>query len=353
MEPQTQYIFKRPLWRRALPLLVLSAMWGSVLVLLYAVAGHPSDKFSHIVATGYKWAVTKGITLPKGVIVAAILSLPLIYIAYWGFEQLLITSQAIIRLLPFGFRRSLRWDEMDEVMIDHVEVRFEGGLTALKVMTFYATPSRFLPFRRRLRLTNREFECYHHVERIASDVSIPAIAARKRREIEVENRPACFAERNTGDGVRCLIFVVIAVAALAIYALNSLWPGSLLFLRPFFPLVAGLAVVLAARMYFYRQIGVDQSNIYIMRRNWTRKKIPLDTLADVRVLDNRMRILVRNGKGRKVRQVFKTRRFIRNRGVLLRLIREMAESRRVLNAVPVSKPARTPVVTPANLPASA
>ena len=222
-------------------------------------------------------------------------------------------------------------------MIEHIENMFEGKRTAKKVMTLFAIPRFHLPFRRRMRVTNREFECYHQAERLATQVAIPAITERKRQEIQESGRPATFAERMPGGSTKCLVYFLGAALLTGACMSDVAWLPLLAETRPWAPYVAGFLFFLSLRAFFFRQIGVDRDNIYIMRRDWVSRKIPIHSVADVRVLDNRMRILVTDPKSGAERQAYKTSHFIRNRGVLLQLIREMVEAHHETEATPITE----------------
>jgi hypothetical protein len=327
-----RYVFRKPLWRKVVPGLLLAVVWTVPFILLHASlrAGNPN-----MMDVGAKWLLQHGITTTRACWIAAGLSLPLLLWLYYGCETLVVTPEAIVRRLPFARRQTLRWTEVDEVLIEHIESRMEGSATMKKVMTLYAVPQRWVPWRAIMKVSNREFEGFHQVERLVAQVSIPAIAARKRAEIAAKQKPARFVVRDPGEDVWVLIYAVSGVALLVLWGLDQLWPAILLSARPYVAALAVLVELLAVRKFLYRQIGMDEKNIYIMRRNWVMRTIPIDLIADVRVRDNSMRIFARKNEKAKPRVAFKTRRFIRNRGVLLRLIREAHDARRIQDATPI------------------
>lgn len=336
MTHESQYIFRKPLWRRIIPPLLLVGVWAVPVTLLVMVTkAHEHGVEASMADAAVLYIVKKGVTVEKTAWIAGFLSIPLLAWLFSGFEKLIITPHAMVRRSIFGRRQALRWNEVDEVLIEHVEARLEGRSTARKILTLYAVKRKFVPWRRRLKVTNRQFEGYHHVERIASQVSIPAIAARKRMEIAARHKPARFAMRAPLDDILAVFLVIAGLALFATGGLDRIWTERLIAIRPYVIGLAALLEVIALKKFFYRQIGIDEKNLYVMRRDWITKTIPLDTIEDVRVLDNRLRIFARRGKAQKPSQVFRTKRFIRNRGVLLRLIREAHEARRMQDETPI------------------
>ena len=87
--------------------------------------------------------------------------------------------------------------------------------------------------------------------------------------------------------------------------------------------------------FFYRQVGVDHENVYVMRQRWIMKRIPIDNIADIQIRENQMRVYAFVKDPEVPKQVFKTNKYVRNRGVMLRLIREIYDIRRNMDAVPI------------------
>lgn len=334
MSSRVEYVFHKPLWRKIVPILLLLVAWAIPALLIYATT-HRGEGLSASIATlAAQWLIGIGVTIKRTAWVAGTLSLPIVLWWLAAFEKLLIDPEAITRVSLFGNRRSLRWTDMDEVLIEHIEARLEGKSTMRKILTLYAVRKPFMPWRRNLRITNRQFAGYHHVERLASEVAIPAIAARKRHEIESKKKPALFAERRPLDDLWAVILVFVGAALLAIWGTNRFWVGEYASARHYVLGAAILLLLMALRKFWFRQVGIDQENFYVMRREWVMRKVQLSSISDVRVRDNRMRVFAANKNG-KVKQVFSTSRFIRNRGVLLRLIREAHDARHLEDATPI------------------
>jgi hypothetical protein len=336
MHEHAEYLFRKPLWRKVVPALALALVWSVPLFLVYATAPRESTGLADtLAALAGKSLVEAGITVKRATWIAGFLSFPLVLLFVSGFERLLITPEAITRISLIGTRYSLRWTDIDEVLIEHIEAHLEGKATARKVLTLYAVRRRFVPWRRRMKITNRQFEGYHHVERIASQVSVPAIAARKRAEIQSRKKAARFAERRPTDDLKAVFYAVAGVALLAAWLYEATWREPYAQYRHWVLGVAIFMELLALRKFLFRQLGIDRDNLLVMRRSWVMKKIPLDTITDVRVRDNRMRVYAQLPNWKHPKKVFGTSRYIRNRGVLLRLIREAHEARRIADATPI------------------
>jgi hypothetical protein len=335
LEEQVQYIFRKPLWRKILPLFLLLLIWLIPLSYILVAASSSQSLIFAFLRHSVHILLKHGASLDHVLVLTALISMPILVYLYWGFEKLILTPDAIVRRLPFGASRSLKWVDVDEVLIEHIDVRFEGKQTAKKILKIFAVRRRFFPWRRYMRITNREFECYHHAERIAAQVSIPAIAARMRREILEKGKTAKFQIRETGDGLLSLLFSITAFALLPLWGLNRVWTPDTALYRPYVLAVAILLFLMALKKFLFRQVAMDQNNLYIQRRDWTIRSVPLDSIADVRVLDNRLMIFAKKRGRKKPVRIFKTKRFIRNRGVLLRLIRESRELREHFDATPI------------------
>lgn len=349
-----RYVFRKPLWRRLVPILLLLLVW---LPVAFVWRGADIPLQNTPLASAHERTVAfladRGITLERIVSVTLAITAVLLFLLFWGFEILVVTPEAIIRRLPFGIRRSLRWVDVDEVLIDHLEARFEGDATAKKTLILYSIPKGLLRRRRKLQIGSKSFDNYEDVERIAVQVSVPAVAARLRARIEQDKRPALFPLREPGEVFYAFFLFLVGAAAVFATAINvesnPLWTTRLPYMQYVRLAIAVgglLAMIAAMSRLFYRQIGVDQENIYILLRKWVRKKISIDTVADIQIRDNQMRIYAYTRDPDYPRQVFRTNRFMRNRGVLLRLIREEYELRRSQDNVLIQTTrAREPIET--------
>lgn len=335
MEQQVQYIFRKPLWRKIVPLFVILLVWLIPGFIKFSYRLNLSGLPGIVTSTGLQYLHKYGVTVDRTIWGASLISLPLLLWWYLGFEVLLITPDAMVRRVPLGGRRVLKWTEVDEVLIEHIERYFEGKSTALKRLTLYALPRRFIPWRRRMTVSNREFECYHHVERLASEVSVPAISQRKLAQIAAPGRKAYFAELGQTSDALPFLYVALAIALGACWALDRLWIPKYLPYRNYLIWVAVALVLLAIRKFFYRRLALDRKNFYVMRRLWVTKSVPIDQITETEAHDNRVRIIAKKPNWKRPKVVFTGRKFVRNRAVLLHMIRELQEERRLTDATPI------------------
>lgn len=296
----------------------------------------PFDTWPDTVRT---WLTNNNITLQRAAMVAAVITLVLLAWWYTAFEVLIISAEAITRSSLLGFRNTLRWVDVDEVLIDHVEARMEGDATARKTLYLYEIPKGIFNRRRRMKINNRQFDGFDDVERIAVLVSVPAVAERLRQRIEAAKKPATFPILEPGELLMGLLSVLLGLAVVASAFYEPLW---LLFNIPYMwavrpaVIVAGVFLFLIGVFkFFYKQVGVDQENVYVMRQKWVMKRIPIDNIADIQIRENQMRVYAFVKDPEVPKQVFKTNKYVRNRGVMLRLIREIYDLRRSMDAVPI------------------
>lgn len=365
------YYFGKPAWRKGVPLLLLALTWLPALVLwkgpelLAQAPEHPAVAAAQL---ALEWVYARGVTLPLVITGATVLSVPLLFLFYTGLERLVVTPQVIIRGYPLLPKRRIYWADLDEVLIDHLEARFEDETTARRTLILRSRRGRYLPLRKRMRVTNRQFDGYEEVERIAVAVGVPAIAERIRREIEKSGKPVRFPllplRERFGAGLLILVAIVLGVGALydpiwtslrqvpalemrsvvqgaperlsALRLPNPLALPALAPLRPALVVLAVAMILLALKKLLYQQLALDRDNLYIMRRGMVRRAIPLDTLADIQILGNVMRIYAfRRETDEEPRLVWKTRRYLPNRGVFLCLARDLYDLRRAFDMTPI------------------
>ncbi|MCX7718493.1 MAG: hypothetical protein N2111_08870 [Candidatus Sumerlaeaceae bacterium] len=330
MTERVRYVFRKPAWRVGVPLALLLVVW-TVPWLLSVLPTFPvPPKIEPYYRLIWPWLETHQVTVRHAVWAAWVLSVPLLVWLITGFERLVITPESIYRWYPFHKSRPLRWADADEILIDHVQHRFEGRHGTTRTIYIYEVRRLLEPWRRCMRITDSQFEGYHHVERLAVYSGIPAIAARRLREVSTRRRPALFPVRSPGDGVKSFVFSLAGLAAFLAAGHEALWVSELSAYRPW--VVAGgvLLVLWAARLFFYRQLGIDTHNLYIMRRQWVVRTVPIRSILESKTRGAAMEIIAAVGRGEKPRTVFRTKRFVRNRAVILTMIRE---ARRALDAL--------------------
>jgi len=346
-----RYVFHKPLWRKVLPFFLLILVWIIPVFLWQGSRLQPPAPFDTWPGIVREWLDTAGINLENSFLTAAALSVILLAWWYKSFEVLIISAEAITRSSLLGFRNTLRWVDVDEVLIDHLEARMEGDATARKTLYLYEVPKGIFGRRRRMKINNRQFDGFEDVERIAVLVSVPAVAERLRQRIEAAKKPATFAVLEPGELLMGVLSIIVGLSLVISAFYEPVWaiinvpyawavrPGVI---------VAGVFLFLYGIFkFFHLQVGVDHENVYVMRQRWVMKRIPIDNIADIQIRENQMRVFAFVKDPEVPRQVFKTNKYVRNRGVMLRLIREIYDIRRNMDSVPIpGMPAAPPGQTP-------
>jgi hypothetical protein len=334
-----RYVFHKPLWRKVLPFFLLLLVW---LLPAFLWKGHElklPEPFNTWPTLVLDWLAQAGIRLEPAFMVAAAISVVVVIWWYKAFEVLIISADAITRSSLLGFRNTLRWVDVDEVLIDHLEARMEGDVTARKTLYLYEVPKGIFGMRRRMKINNRQFDGFDDVERIAVLVSVPAVAERLRQRVDQFKKPATFAVLEPGELFMGLLALIAGLGIIAAAFYEPVWVlADIPYVWAVRPGVIVLGVVLfliGIFRFFYQQIGVDGENVYIMRYRWVMKRIPIDTIADIQIRENQMRIYAFVKDPEIPKQVYKTNKYVRNRGVMLRLIREIYDIRRNMDNTPI------------------
>lgn len=334
-----RYVFHKPLWRKVLPFFLLVLIWLVPAFLWKGDQVKLPEPFDPWPQTALDMLAGAGITLSKAFWVAAALSLLLLVWWYKAFEVLIISAEAITRSSLLGFRTTLRWVDVDEVLIDHLEARMEGDATARKTLYLYEVPKGIFGLRRRMKINNRQFDGFEDVERIAVLVSVPAVAERLRQRVDQFKKPATFAVLEPGELFMGMLSMIVGLGIVAAAFYEQLWTITEMpyvwAVRPGVIVLGVIFFLFGVFKFFYQQIGVDGENVYIMRLRWVLKKIPIDTIADIQIRENQMRIYAFVKDPEVPKQVYKTNKYVRNRGVMLRLIREIYDIRRNMDNTPI------------------
>ena len=337
MDDKIRYVFRTPLWRKLLPLFLGALAWLVPLSLDYVSRLPDTGTTITVTKSGVAWLARHGATVERAVMLAAGWCVLMLLWFHRELATLTVTPVSLIRKTPLLPGRELRWNDADEVLIDHTERLWEGNKTALRVLKVYAHRRMFDLWRRRMVVSNREFEGFHHVERLAVHISVPAIARRMLAEIDKRRRPVLFAQWQSGTGPRIVLYVLVAVAVLAAFALDSLWIDQARApYRMYLPFVAGFLGLLVLRKLLVWQVGVDRHNVHVLLSGIVMRRVPIETITSMRANGNKLRIEARVGRDGKEKTVFSTGRFIRNRGVLLHLIRMIREQRRRHDETPIA-----------------
>jgi hypothetical protein len=335
LHEKARHIFRTPLWRKVLPVFLASLAWIAPLAMHYLASLAGSDRVSMAARTALAWLHQSGVTQERATQAAIGWSVLMLVWLYREFASLVVTPTAIVRRLPPFPARVLRWEDADEILIEHATRLWEGRRSARKVLTVYERPRWYRPWRRPMRVSNRQIEGYHRVENLAVAVSVPAIARRKVEQLASRGKPVVFTQFELGDGFWVVFWAAAAVLASAAFALDKLWRPPYDMVRPATVWIAGIAALLAARRLLVRQVAVGRDIVHILFAGMPYKAIPVESIVSMKATDNRLKFFVRKAKGDKARCVFSTRRFIRNRGVMLRMIRELQNQRTLEDRTPI------------------
>lgn len=313
------HVFVKPAWHWGLPLFVLLLIWG----LFAAYAFLPHIKFhtnllawiqSHIFDL-WKKGYTPAKLLPTLIFASVLLS----GLVYRGRYRLTITYDAITRLSPLGEPLQLRWVDVEEVYIRRIQYPLEGRERERRVLVLYGKRRRWWPFRPKLVLTNWQFQGYREAERLAIKIAVPAIAERLRAKLIRESGIVEFGRPSFADDLRTVLFLAAGLAA-AILMWRFAREAHLL-TAAIFGIVTVLAFVESTRSYRPRWFGVDLDHLYVFRRGRRTLKIPLTSLTEAHVTKGVMKIVASPHSPDAAEVTIREKRFFRNRGVMLALIR--------------------------------
>ncbi|MBX7245016.1 MAG: hypothetical protein K1X53_05930 [Candidatus Sumerlaeaceae bacterium] len=322
-----RYVFPKPAWRKIVPILFIGFAWSLPFAFRLLDLVESKNLVTHFLRMADEWLHAHGVTEARLKLGAWLVTGIMAVWLYWGLEKLIITPSAIYRRYPFWHTPPIKWRDVDEVAIEHIERLFEGRFTMKKVLDIYSVRPWWLPWRRHIRITNRQYDGYHHAERVAVRVAIPAIARRKRKMMDQDRRPVFFPEVEPYAGRTTLLYFLAGLGALAMWLARGIWPPEIAVLRPLALVAAVLLELIAVARLAYRQIGLDHKYLYIMRRSLVRKRIPLEAITSAMVQDNSLRIKAVMKKGAKPRVVFRASQFFRNRAVMLFMLRRLKEER--------------------------
>ncbi len=335
MEEKVRYVFRTALWRKLLPWFLAGLSWVPPLVLDYI--GRLPERHPAIVLmkSGVTWLAQHGVTRDRALIAAGVFTGLMLLWFYRELARVTVTPTELTWKLPLLPARHLRWEDADEILIEHVERLWEGRRYARRTLTVTAVRRGWWPWRNRMRLTNSQIEGYHHVESLAVQKGVPAIVHRRLKRVDARKRPVLFTQWTPGDGLKFLAYGLTAAGLAGAYFLDRIWVPPHDLLRPFVIWVAGFLGLMALRRVYFRQVAVDRRFLYFLVCGILWRKVPVESLAGLQADGNGLRVQAHMGRNHKVRTVFSTRRFIHNRGVLMRMIREVREQQRVHDSQPI------------------
>lgn len=313
--------FHRPLWQKGLPLFLLVAIWGVVGAYGRLLSAPVERSGIAVLQTAAVELWRQGVSVQIAVWIAVILSLPLLGALYFACEKLVITPEAVVRVLPLRSRQIMRWVDVDEVFIRDIRYWLEGSGGTHRELVLYGRPRLFPPWRPRLSIRSREFEGYRFAERLAVQIAVPAIATRLRLELMRRGGLVFFGMPSFFHDIVMVAYAGAAAALGVAWAFPSWWQGSPLRWRHGTLVVAAVLAFAALRRLFVRYYALDLHSLYIYRRLLGRKRIPLPWIRSVGVHKGVLVIEGRREGSEKLRRFVSERRFFRNRGVFLAMIR--------------------------------
>ncbi len=250
-------------------------------------------------------------------IVASILLLVFIYRGRYKIE---ITDEAVIVHSPLGEPRILRWVDVDEVYISRIRYPLEGAQHERRKLVLYAR-KRFwwLPWRSKLTMTNRAFEGYSEAQRLAVRIAVPAIAERLRLQLLREGGRVEFGKPSVWQDLFAV--ALFAVSAASVILAVRMWHTHLWGSCVLFAIVAIMGFLACLGRFRRQWYAVDPENLYVIRRGLPTVKIPLLWLKEANVSKGVMNLVAVNPHAQHRETTVRDKRFFRNRGVMLALIR--------------------------------
>lgn len=313
------YVYRKPTWHWGLPLTLLLLLWG-LLVLFPYVMSTPLDSKLGLVLQTYAWSLwRKGLAQPRLLAPAVVASLILLFFVYRGRVRIVITRDAISWHTPFGEPTVLRWVDVDEVYIRRVKYPLEGRAGERRILVLYGAPLPWLKWRPRYVVTDRQFEGYREAQWLAVHTAVPAIAERQRAKLRTQGGRIEFGRPTFAEDLSVAMFLAFAAASGLLsfrYGSARQWD-----LATAFAVVALLGLVMGLKRLRWRWYAVDLENFYVVRRGRRPLRIPISWITDAYVDEGLMVIRGKAPGERDLRTFAKDRRFFRNRGVMLTMIR--------------------------------
>jgi hypothetical protein len=302
---------------------MIGASWLPYGLMIWLPELLSAGSLSDYVLIGHKWILDR-VTLQEILLVCAGLSALSAVLFVFGLTRIRLSERGIQwEVLPWVWRR-WRWTSLREIRIDETGRHFEDDDLSKRTIVIRG-PGPLGIGSDFLRISNRVWDHYDEAEMAVVAVGVPAIAARLVRRIQKTGKPERFAVDGSTSLLMALTYLVLAVGAIYAALRDDIWIGPL---EPWRPVPMALAValfIMSLTGLLAKSIAVDQRTLYILRRGWVQRRIPLTSIADVDTRDNATRIRVwKDQPGGKTREAWRTDRFIHNRGVLLHLLRELA-----------------------------
>ena len=319
------FVFRKPAWHSALPFALLVGMWAGVAAYALLPSVQANWRFLPVLQTHILRFQREGFTVGRVAVWAGLITIPLVILIYRARARIAITEEALIYQTPLGDPKVFRWVDVDEVYIRRIEHPLEGAEQERRILTLYARRPRWWPLRPKLVITNRQLEGYRQAERIAVRIAVPAIAERLKATLAAGAPRIEFARPSFLSDLFALAWLGVAAAsAVLTWRYFSL---SQLPVAAGFSLISLICLIAGLRRFRRRWYALDTRHLYVIRRGLPTLKIPLTWLREAYV-DEGVMVLTATPPptaARAARTVIRDRRFFRNRGVFLTLIRLLVQ----------------------------
>lgn len=313
------HVFVKPAWKWELPLFIFVMLWGAYGGYVFLPRLTTGSKWLAVVQTQIIHFWRLGYTPTRLLPIVLLVSLLLLVLIYRARSRIAITRDALIFQTPLGEPKVLRWVDVDEVYIRRIHYPLEGRERERRIMILYARPLRWWPFRRRFILTNWQLEGYREAEHLAVKIAVPAIAERCRAKLLREGGTVEFGRPTFFEDLQAVLFSGVAVAS-GILAVRF-GRQMLVEAMALFWVIAVIALLGAVRHIRRRWYAVDPENLYVHRRGLKTLKIPLSWLSEARVVRGVMTLSATPPTPGAKQMTLRDKRYFRNRGVMLALIR--------------------------------
>jgi len=300
-------------------------MWAGVAAYALLPSVQANWRFLPVLQTHILRFQREGITVGRVAVWTGLITIPLVILIYRARARIAITEEALIYQTPLGDPKVFRWVDVDEVYIRRIEHPLEGAEQERRILTLYARRPRWWPLRPKLVITNRQLEGYRQAERIAVRIAVPAIAERLKATLAAGAPRIEFARPSFLSDLFALAWLGVAAASAVLtwryFSLSQLPVAASFSLISLICLIAGL------RRFRRRWYALDTRHLYVIRRGLPTLKVPLTWLREAYVDEGVMVLTVTPPPtaARAARTVIRDRRFFRNRGVFLTLIRLLVQ----------------------------
>ncbi|NLD61416.1 PH domain-containing protein [Candidatus Sumerlaeota bacterium] len=329
-QSSNKYIFRRPWWRMLAPILFVAVVWTVPYAWQQVQANnYVSPQLIVYLAAIEKWFQAKGLSTQFMSWIPIVLTILLLIWFVKGLQSLVLTEDGLYRSYFFWRTRSLPWDDVKEIRIDRTITRLEDHRSTTRRLVLKFMPEIRWLWSPKIVIDNATYPEYPFAEAIAVRTGVSHMARRMYRQTMETGKPVTFAPIGFSAGFGgTIIYWAIAFALVYAAQQGQWWTNPLLTHFPI--LLYTSAVVLffwGIDIFFYRQLGCDGKNLLIMRRSFVTQTIPIAAIDidSIDIHNNALKIYARMRKGKQLTCVYSTKRFIRNRGAMLCMIRSIYE----------------------------